>query len=187
MASIIFVTGNLYKYESAQRAVQPYGITLIQKKLDLPEIQSTEVEEIAYSSALEASLKLGEAVVVEDVGYYIPALNGFPGPFVKYVNQWFSAEDYLRLLNGISDRRILVRSCIAYAEPGKLPITFSDQVESTLANKPGEKKGRTSISEIFIPDGFDRTESDIPRETMVTFWSSRLSSWKKLAEHISNK
>lgn len=29
---------------------------------------------------------LNQSVVVMDVGYYIEAINGFPGPFIKYLN-----------------------------------------------------------------------------------------------------
>jgi len=51
MRTVIFVTGNEYKFQVAQKALKKTGIKLIQKDLQIPEIQSDKVEEIASFSA----------------------------------------------------------------------------------------------------------------------------------------
>lgn len=186
MRTIVFVTGNSYKFQVAQKALENLDIELAQKNLKTPEIQSTEVEEIASFSAQWASNKLKKPVVLTDAGYYIQALNGFPGPFIKYVNYWLTANNFLSLMKGKKDRTVVCKDCLAYCEPGRKPITFLGIAKGKIAEKVGTRS-TTSINEIFIPDGFNKVESEIPREQMVEFWSKNIRIWQKLAEFLKNK
>lgn len=52
---LIFVTGNRYKFQVAKLALKGTGINLIQKKLEVPEIQDESVEEVAIFSAVWAA------------------------------------------------------------------------------------------------------------------------------------
>jgi XTP/dITP diphosphohydrolase len=184
--NIIFVTGNQYKFKVAKKAAEKFGIHLIRKELETPEIQSTDLEKIAAFSAQWASDKLQKPVVLTDAGYYIEALKGFPGPFIKYANNWLTASDFLKLMKGKKNRAIITKDCLAYCEPGKKPETFLTSAKGKIAEKAGVK-GTTSINEIFIPDGFDRVESEIPREEMVKFWNKNKDSWQKLANFLKSK
>src|SRR3989344_556765 len=111
---IIFVTGNKYKFRVAQKSLMGSGFKLVQKKLETPEIQSDLVEEVSAFSAKWAANILKKPVVVSDGGCYIEALNGFPGPFIKYINKWLSAGDLLNLMKGKKNRRVFWRDCLAY-------------------------------------------------------------------------
>lgn len=119
MKPIFFITGNAYKFQIAQEALASAGIELIQKELETPEIQSTIVEEIASFSAKWVCDLLKEPVIVSDAGYYIEALNGFPGPFIKYINEWLSADDILRLMAGKEDRAVIVKDCFSLLRAGQ--------------------------------------------------------------------
>ena len=114
MKEIIFVTGNQLKFESAQTVLRSYGIEPIQKTIDLPEIQALTTEEIAGHSAKEASNIFKANVVTSDVGYFIKALNGFPGPFLKQINSWFSAQDFLNLMKDKDNREVEIVETLAY-------------------------------------------------------------------------
>ncbi|MBU2037195.1 non-canonical purine NTP pyrophosphatase [Patescibacteria group bacterium] len=186
MKPIFFITGNNFKFQVAKKALAGIGVELIQKELDTPEIQSVSVEEVASFSAKWASDLLKEAVIVSDAGYYIEALNGFPGPFIKYINEWLSADDILRLMAGKENREVTVKDCLAYCEPGKKPVIFCDSAKGAIANKKGGK-GRTSINEIFVPEGYDKVESDIPWDEMKEFWAKNLKHYKLLAEYLKKK
>lgn len=183
---IHFVTGNLYKFQVAQKALEGTGIELVQEKLDTPEIQSTSVEEISAYSAKWAAEKIGKPVAITDAGYYIEALNGFPGPFIKYINQWLTSEDLINLMVGIKNRKVIVRDGLSYCEPGKDPVTFIGETFGTIALHPviTEKPGSTSINEIFIPEGYGIVETEISKEDMIEFWS-KSDPWKKLAQYIT--
>ena len=162
-------------------------LEIVQENIETPEIQSTDVSEIAAFSAKWAANKLGKPVVLTDVGYYIEALNGFPGPFIKYINKWLSSGDLIRLMEGKQNRKIVVRGTLAYCEPNRSPKTFPSKVVGKIAEKAvkTDKKGSTPINEVFIPDGFNKVETQIPREEMVLFWSKVEDYWSRLAKYLT--
>lgn len=183
MKQITFITGNQMKFDAAERALNGTSITLERLELDTPEIQSTSVEEIASFSARWVSDKLNKPVVVTDAGYYINALNGFPGPFIKYINKWLTADDLLKLMEGKSDRSVVVKDCLAYAMPGEEPITILGTAQGTISEKV-VMPGVTPISTIFIPEGFDKTEPELGEEIMKQFWSDKLQNFQKLSKYL---
>lgn len=180
---IIFSTGSEYKFNVGVKATENTDIKLVQMDLDLPEIQETDVEKIATQSALFALAEIGKPVIVTDVGYYITALNGFPGPYIKYINKWLTPEDLLRLMDGIENREIIVRECMAYAEPGKEVKLFTSEIKDSLSKVKGGGTGST-IDYIYIPTGYTMTASEIEMEEMYSYWSSNHTYWKRLVEYI---
>jgi len=106
--TLIYVTGNSVKFDVALKTFTDTGVVLLQKKLDTPEIQSKSVQEVAMYSARWASKELNRPVIVTDAGFYIEALKGFPGPFIKFVNEWFSADDYINLMKDKTNRTIII-------------------------------------------------------------------------------
>jgi XTP/dITP diphosphohydrolase len=168
--TLIYVTGNKTKFEVAAKVFANTEITLLQEKLDTPEIQSKSVQEVATYSAKWASKKLNKPVIVTDAGFYIQALNGFPGPFIKYVNEWFSAKDYINLMRDTNNRTVTIQDCLVYCHPNEEPIVFTGLYNGKLANEPSEKSG-TSIEKVFIPEGFDVPISDVLAEKMISYWS----------------
>ena len=189
MITINFVTGNQFKLQVAREVLGKRGIEVVQEKLETPEIQSAEVIEISSFSARWAADKLGKPVVLTDGGYYIEALNGFPGPFIKYINKWLTSADLLKLMEGKENRKVVVKVCLAYCEPGKEPKTFLSEVNATIAQKAVKivNGWSTPINEIFIPEGYDKVESEIPREEMVKFWAKGETYWEELADYLLKK
>ena len=189
MKTIIVVTGNPYKFQIAQKVLESKELRVIQEKLETPEIQSVDVVEIASFSAKWAAGKLEKPVALTDAGYYIEALNGFPGPFIKYINIWLTSQDLLKLMQGKKNRKVVVKVCLAYCEPGKEPITFLSEIAGTISEKAVKKnkKGSTPINEIFIPEGYNKVQTEIPREEMVKFWAKGEKYWEKLADYLKKE
>jgi XTP/dITP diphosphohydrolase len=185
MKELIYVTGNPLKFAIAQKALEGTGIILLQKKMDIPEIQSKDVQEIASFSAKWGSDLLMKPLMVSDAGYYIEALNGFPGPFIKFINQWLTAEDILRLMNDKENRNASIKECIAYGEPGQEPVCFLGTFKGTIAREAG-KKGEAPINEIFIPDKLTRPKSEISQEERVVFWKQD-DAWLQLGEYFESR
>lgn len=188
---IIFVTGNKYKFQIAKQASKSSSFKIIQKKLDITEIQSESVEEIAAFSAKLASDKLKKPVVVSDGGCYIEALNGFPGPFIKYINKWLSVEDMLRLMYGKKNRRVVWKDCLAYCEPYKEPVIFKDYTKGVIAEKAGIHKYRKNYSwvdSLLIIQGSDSPLSELPTKKYLEIWGGdkRKNNWQKIFKY-SNK
>lgn len=185
MRTILFITKNAEKFAIAHAAFIGTGIELVQEKLETPEIQGTSVEEISKYSARWAADKLGQAVVTSDAGYFIGALNGFPGPFIKYVNQWLAAEDILRLMNGKTERGVVVRDCLAYCEPGQEPHAFPGEARGALAEHI-VRHGKTSIGTLFIPEGHTKTEPELTEEEMSKFWRSHMRTYRDLITFLTH-
>lgn len=187
MKIINFITGNQFKFQIAQKALGKIGIEVVQQELETPEIQSTDVVEISSFSAKWAADRLGKPVVLTDAGYYIEALNGFPGPYIKYINKWLNSEDLLKLMEGKENRKVIVKVCLAYCEPGKEPKTFLSEVSGTISQKAVKPKegSTTPINEIFIPEGYDKVDSEYPREEMVKFWAKGETYWEELADYLN--
>lgn len=183
--TLIYVTGNAVKYDVALKTFANTGIVLLQNKLDTPEIQNKNVQKVAIYSARWASEQLNKPVIVTDAGFYISALNGFPGPFIKFVNEWFSAEDYINLMRDKTNRTIIIQDCLAYCHPGEEPLVFTGTYRGKLANQPSSKQG-TSIEKVFIPEGFNVPISDIPAEKMISYWSNG-EIMSKFKEYILTK
>ncbi len=187
MNTITFITGNKNKFAAGKRALEGSDFDLIQEKLEVPEIQSTSVEEIACYSAQWASNKVNKPVVVTDAGYYISALNGFPGPFIKFMNQWLKAEDILKLLEGKSDRSITVRACLAFAQPKGEPVPFVMEVHGTLADQPATIQEGTEINRLFIPPGRDSVIGLWSYDEQRAYWASVETFWRDLIQYLQNE
>jgi XTP/dITP diphosphohydrolase len=179
---LIYLTGNDFKFAVAERALGNSGIVLVQECLEAPEIQSSRVEDVATYAAEWGSQRLDRPVVVTDAGFYIEALNGFPGPFVKFVNRWLTAEDLLNLMRGKDNRRAITRDCLAYCRSGEKPAIFSGSYPGCVAAAPGAGGG-TPMEQVFIPDGYAVPVSDFPADERLAFWS-RADVWVQLKRFL---
>ena len=186
MLIVSYVTSNEYKFQVAQEALKDTDIKIVQNPLDTPEIQSNDVSEIASFSARWAADHLQTPCLVSDVGYFIKSLNGFPGPFIKWTNKWLTSADYLRLLQNSTDRSVEIRECLAFCRPNGEAVCFINSYIGTLATKAGPK-GYSPIDEIFIPNGFDKVETEIPREIMVKYWSKNSTKWQQFVKYIQSQ
>lgn len=189
LKEIIFVTGNKYKFQVAEKAMQKHAIKLTQKKLETPEIQAESVEDVAAFSAMWAADVLKKPVVVSDGGCYIDALNGFPGPFIKYINNWLTANDLLNVMKDKANRNVVWKDCLVYCEPGEKPKTFVSYFEGTIARKVGKviyRKEYGWMDSLFIPEGHVKTLSELPTEEYLNYWANpkNYNSWKRLVRYL---
>ena len=130
---IVFVTGNAGKFAEIKDILKSVGIAAIQNKGDYPEIQADDLEPIAAASAKAAADDLGIPVLVDDSGIFISALNGFPGPYSRFVEDHLGNPRILKLMENETNRNTYFKTVIAFCEPGKEPITFSGIVEGKIA------------------------------------------------------
>ncbi|MBO4302359.1 XTP/dITP diphosphatase [Methanosarcinaceae archaeon] len=132
-SKIVFVTGNAGKFREVSEILAPLGIEVIQNKGDYPEIQADDLEPIAAGCAALAAEDLKIPVLVDDSGIFIKALNGFPGPYSRFVEDHLGNPMILKMMEGIEDRRAYFKTVAAYCEPGKEPVTFPGIVEGKIA------------------------------------------------------
>ena len=163
---ITYVTTNIGKVHSLQRACDAHGWNVSQIALDLPEPRSSDVVEIAKYKAEKAYYQIWKPVVVLDAGFYIPSLNGFPRAYVNFALETIGNEGILKLLEG-KDRSCEFRECLAYHDGLPAPRTFLASVRGRIAEEPRGTMRPAFWSElalIYIPEGYDRTLAELSNE-----------------------
>ncbi|KAL3920617.1 MAG: hypothetical protein SGILL_003173 [Bacillariaceae sp.] len=114
--SITFVTGNKKKLEEIKRILTtgaeiPFEIT--NQKLDLPELQGDPVE-IAKEKCKLAAQKVNGPVFTEDTSLCFIALNGLPGPYIKWFLEQCGHDGLNKMLDGFDDRSAYAQTIVAY-------------------------------------------------------------------------
>ena len=105
---ITLVTGNWAKVAIAKEHLEPLGFEIDNEKMDTTEIQADSIEEVAAYSAKEASEKLKCAVVKNDTGIMIDALNGFPAAYTHYAQDTIGMDGIIKLMEGKGNRKARV-------------------------------------------------------------------------------
>lgn len=154
---MIFVTGNTHKLKEFEAIL---GIKLNHSDLDLDEIQSVEVEEVAIHKAKQAYELLHEPVIVEDTGLYFEELNGLPGALVKFFIKSLSLEQMCSLVK--ENRKAAAITCIVYFD-GKTIKVFKGETKGEIADGPRGTNG-FGWDPIFIPEGYNQTFAEITSE-----------------------
>lgn len=108
--------------------------------LDIPELRSNDVGEIARGKARYAYNQLNTPLIVDDTGFFITALGGFPGPYAAYVLKSIGNTGILKLMEGISDRTARFTTGIAYADDHGLEV-FTGTLEGKVAYDPRGENG----------------------------------------------
>lgn len=151
MKELIYVTGNKDKFQEGETILKKYGVKCVQQKLELMELQETDGEIIALDKARQAYRSLKNPILVNDAIWMIPALNNFPGAFMKYTNDCFTPEDWLRLMEGIEDRRIIIREIIVYKDEHYEKIFYQDDV-GVFLHEPSGVDGQPSDKVVSFSD-----------------------------------
>ena len=179
---IHFATTNKGKIKSLENSFKALGkkVEVLGKHLDIPEIQSDNVVEIAEEKVLYAFNEIKEPVVAQDGGIFIPALNDFPGTYTAYVIKTIGLEGIIRLMQG-KDPSAYYRDVMSYMSPGlEKPISFESVIQGSLIDEP-----RGSLSErnwgtpqlIFVPEGYDKTIAEMSAEEMAEWFETSVGNF----------
>lgn len=114
--NVPFATRNARKLGEATLGCQSFGVSIEQVDVVFQEIQSKDPAEITLHKSLQAFDQLGTPVVVADTFWAIPALNGFPGAYMKEVARWFGPQDFINLLLPYRDKRLCLTETVVYRD-----------------------------------------------------------------------
>jgi len=131
MPTLHFATGNAEKFEIAQAVCKTLGVTLEQARLDIDEIQGEDSTVIIRDKVRKAFAALKHPVIVSDDSWDIPGLHGFPGPYMKSIDHWFTPQDLLNLTRPLQDRRVILTQLLAFQDEQEQKI-FRKEHEGTL-------------------------------------------------------
>lgn len=170
MTRLWYATTNPAKVVSLQKRLDGHGFEVVQRSLSIAEPRLDRVEDLAIHKASFAFLEIREPVVTLDAGFFVSALNGFPGTFVNFTLERLGIEGLLKLADG-TDRRCEFQHALAYHDgQAGTPIYFLDHVRGVIAPRPrGTLRPHhwSPLSTIFIPDGRDKTLAEMDDDEYV--------------------
>lgn len=206
MARLAFVTTNQGKVDFLRIVLEPLiaegkiGGVDMAPDVELTEIQADTVTDICRAKAAEAFQLLGRPAIVQDSGFSIAALNGFPGPYTKYVLGTLGVDGLLKLMEGQTDRRCGFPACVGYVDDsGEVRVFQEPQVyygtmrHARASKLEGSVVGMaygdlaSALFEIFVPDDSPPgceglTLSEMSKDQLTTYRRSRNSAFKAFAE-----
>lgn len=177
---ILFITTNQNKIVTANRLLEPFGITVEGLKIDgIIEPQTEDIVEISKIKAQQAYEKVQKPLLVSDGSWMIPALNGFPGPYMAYVNKWFTSQDFLNLMKEKEDKEIILRECVTYIDKDQTKTFISDTKGFFVEKESGKA---TPVEQVisFREDG--KTTAQCDNEGILRIPQSDL--WNKVGEWL---
>jgi non-canonical purine NTP pyrophosphatase (RdgB/HAM1 family) len=148
MKQIYLITGNEGKLREFNQIL---GFDIDNKKIDLDEIQSLDPKVIGEHKVRQAYKVMRSPVLVEDTTLDFAALEGLPGPFVKWFLDAIGPIGLIKLLVPYSNRKAIAKCTITYYD-GKTLRFFEGIVKGRIASKPLGKNG-FGWDFVFIPDG----------------------------------
>jgi XTP/dITP diphosphohydrolase len=133
--TISFVTRNSQKFIEAKQIFDKFNVPLKHIEDSIPEIQDKNIENIALEALKVAFIRYKTAVIVEDTGLFIHALNGFPGPYSSFAYQTLGNNGILKLMEGVDDRTAEFQTVVAFVRTKGKELTFSSVMKGNITYK----------------------------------------------------
>jgi XTP/dITP diphosphohydrolase len=172
------VTGNSDKRVEAERIL---GRAVDCAAIDLPEPQSLDFLEVVRAKGAEALRRLGRPVVVEEAGLELAALNGFPGPLVKWMLEAVGAEGIARTALALGEPRATARCFLLWTD-GAREVIGEGATAGTLV--PPRGSGGFGWDPVFLPEGEQSTYGELPGPDKDRF-SHRGRAWRDLLAKLA--
>ncbi len=175
LVDLVFVTSNLDKLREAEEVL---GVKLDHHALDLPEVQSLDIEEVVRAKARSAVDRLGMPVLVEDTSLELAGMGGFPGPLIRWLLSCVGPAGICRLADAFEERRATAR-CLTCAADGVTEIFGHGAVDGSIARVPRGRSGFGWDSAFIANDAARRTYAELPRPE-----KNRISHRRKALEAL---
>jgi len=196
---IVLATRNKHKVEEIKQIIKIYLDEKLYSNLEIlsisdfdgvPEIEEDgkTFEENALKKAREVYKFTGLPSISDDSGIEVDFLNGEPGVFsARYAGESATDEEnnrkLLKLLDGVPvERRTARFRCVIAYVDGEVEKTFEGVVEGKIAFQP-RGTGGFGYDPLFIPNGFDLTYAEMPRDLKNKI-SHRSRAVKKFVEFL---
>jgi non-canonical purine NTP pyrophosphatase (RdgB/HAM1 family) len=178
--NVTFITGNQSKADALAAWL---GFEIAHQKLELDEIQSVDMKEIAEHKARQAYDILQSPVLIEDVGLSFNALGGLPGPYIKWFVEYTGLSATAKMLDGFSDKSATATCTWAYFDGKNIEFIEGLQHGSVAPEPLGN--GGWGWDAIFIPDGNTITRGEMsPEQYEKSYTDSK--NYPALREFLTN-
>lgn len=173
---LYFITSNAGKFAEV-RELLPNVKNL---SLDLPEIQSVDPREIIYAKLQEALKYQHGRFIVEDTSLYLDALNGLPGPLIKWFELKLGNQGIVHLVRTLGNDRAEAVTFFGYAD-GKDIRFFEGRLKGRIVPIRGDFG--FGWDPIFQPEGHTKTLAEMSPEEKNMI-SMRKNALEKLKDYL---
>lgn len=178
LPTFALVTGNPGKLRESERVL---GFRPEHVDLDLPELQSLDLLEVLEAKAETAWQRLGRALVVEETGFYLDGLNGFPGPLVKWLLEAIGPVGIAGLGAALGERGAVARCALLFRD-GERTVVGRGETRGTLAPRPSGGGG-FGWDPVFVPEGYRETYAELSAATKDRI-GHRGRAWRDLLSRL---
>ena len=177
LEDLVVVTSNKGKLSEINAI---FGTNHKVSTVEIPEIQTLDLDELITAKAKAAYEKIKKPVLVGDVSMEIEALGGLPGPFIKYFLNTLGTEGTVALLKDKSTKTKVTAVVAIYA--GKTLKIFKGIIYGTLVSKDRGTNG-FGFDKVFVPNGHTLTLAEMPNSQKNKI-SHRARALKKLKKYL---
>uniref|UniRef100_A0A6V7M2J9 Inosine triphosphate pyrophosphatase n=1 Tax=Bracon brevicornis TaxID=1563983 RepID=A0A6V7M2J9_9HYME len=180
---IVFVTGNAKKLEEIVAILgKNFPRPITNQKIDLPEYQG-ESRDISISKCKAAQAIVKGPVIVEDTCLGFNAMQGLPGPYIKWFLDKLGPEGLYNMLAAWEDKSAEALCTFAYSSgnPEDGIILFEGRTKGTIVSPRGPRD--FGWDPIFQPDGYAETYAELPKSVKNQI-SHRSKALEQLREYF---
>jgi len=146
------------------------------------EVQGS-TQEVAIAKCRRAAELLGGPCITEDTALCFKALNGLPGPYIKYFMQNLGHEGLNNLLVGFPTKEAWALCTFAYsAGPGTEPILFEGRTDGNIV--PARGSAHFGWDAVFEPIETGKTYGEMTMEEKDKI-SHRYRALEKLRTYLN--
>eukprot|EP01135_Chromosphaera_perkinsii_P007094 Nk52_evm3s689 gene=Nk52_evmTU3s689 len=184
---LVFVTGNAKKLEEVVailgESLHPH-FTLCNQKVDLPELQG-EPDSVSAEKCRIAAEKVQGPVLTEDTCLCFNALNGLPGPYIKWFLEKTGLDGLNNILAAYEDKSAYALCTFAYCEgPGCEPVLFRGKTDGKIV--PARGPLDFGWDPVFEPEGYTQTYAEMDKSVKNKI-SHRGRSLDLVKEYFASK
>ncbi|KAI1331922.1 inosine triphosphate pyrophosphatase [Xylariaceae sp. FL0255] len=174
-----FITGNANKLAEVRAILDSTGIALQSQRLDLPEIQGT-LDDVTREKCRVAAEIVRGPVLVEDTCLCFNALDGLPGPYIKWFLQSIGHTGLNNLLAAYEDKSAQAVATFGFCKgPGEEILLFQGRTDGKIV--PARGPTNFGWDPIFEYEGQTYAEMDKVAKNKI---SHRFKALDKLREWI---
>jgi XTP/dITP diphosphohydrolase len=178
------ITGNEGKVREISKRLDTTDIDIRRIDGEFIEVQCDTLDEVVTRGLELFTRENGDdlALMKDDSGLFIDALDGFPGVYSAYVNKTIDNDGILDLMKGKDNRYATFKTVIGLFLPGKGITLFEGGCRGKISHEISGMNG-FGFDPIFIPDGFDVTFAMMETE-LKNSMSHRIRALEKMISFI---
>ncbi len=165
MEKIFFATGNSGKVEELQPLFEKHGFELEQVEVNVEEVQAVDAEKVARHKVVDSyrELDVDSPVMVDDTGFFVNALGGFPGSLAYFFSSTVGVDGLVPLMKDVDDRSAYFETAIALYDGDEVKI-FTGRVDGKVPEEArGEPHPHLPYDQFFVPEHGEQTYAEDSR------------------------